>query len=152
MPRWTQEGPKKAPRWSNNAPRWPQDGPRGPQDSSKMVHQDDPARAQDGPKHPSLLDKQTIKLDILLWRPGSMRLVAKMGPRRQAPRWPKKAPRWPHDGPKRAQDAPRWFPKMAPRDPKHPSLLEKQTVKLDCHTPYTYIYIYIYIYIYTCIP
>ena len=43
------------------------------------------------PKRKSCLEKQTVKLDSLLRRPGLVRVAAKMGPR------------WPQKGPNRAQ-------------------------------------------------
>ena len=57
-----------------------------------------------------ILELQTVKLDSLLWSPGLMRMVAKIGPRK------------PRDSPKMVQEdpkmAPRWFPNMASRGPK----------------------------------
>ena len=65
-------------------------------------------RAQDGPKRMPFLELQTIKLDRLLCSPSSMRVVAKIGPKRPQD-GPKRAssglqdgcPRWPHEGPRR---------------------------------------------------
>ena len=51
-----------------------------------------------------ILELQTVKLDSLLWSPGLMRMVAKIGPRK------------PRD--RQSQDGPRWFPNMASRGPK----------------------------------
>ena len=52
-----------------------------------------------------ILELQTVKLDSLLWSPGLMRMVAKIGPRKPRdspkmvqdgfPTWPHEDPRWP---------------------------------------------------------
>ena len=69
-------------------------------------------RAQDGPKPMPFLELQTIKLDRLLCSPSSMRVVAKIGPKRpqDGPKWDSRRLqdglgfKWPQDGLRRVYD------------------------------------------------
>ena len=81
-PKWPQDGPKMASRWSKMAPRWPQDGPKKA-----------PRWPQDGPKQAGY---QLQKVSGLFWGQESPKMAQKMAPRLPQ-NDPKMAPRWPCD-------------------------------------------------------